>query len=191
MLFVSVPAKRVTGWYRNLHSETPKAVLVMLDQAYSELQFGAYRQAIDTFSACLVVSPREADAFRGRGTAHFELKDWDSAKADFQKDREIKPEDPENWIGLGMSFAMDLKLHPAVEVMEASLEKHPAYLRGYLMLGLLLMRIGATQKGKACLQRALDLGPSGPERRLIETQLLRQDDGDVPSHEQRRSGLAF
>jgi tetratricopeptide (TPR) repeat protein len=174
-----------------LKSDTPKAVLAMLDQAFGELQSGAYQRAIDTFTACLVVSPREADAFRGRGTARFELKNWDAAKSDFQKAKEINPDDPENWIGLGMSLAMDLKLHPAVEVMEASLEKHPAYLRGYLMLGLLLVRIGAIEKGKSFLQQALNLGPSHQERRLIETQLLMQAGGDTPSHDQRSSGLAF
>jgi Tfp pilus assembly protein PilF len=179
------------GWCRNLESDTPKAVVTMLDQAYGELQSGAFQRAVDTFTACLVVSPREADAFRGRGTAHFELKDWEAAKADFEKAREIKPQDPENWIGLGMSLAMDLKLYPAIAVMTTSLEEHPTYLRGYLTLGLLLIRIGASQKGKAYLQRALDLGPSNQEKRLIETQLLAQDNHDVQPHEPRRSGLAF
>jgi tetratricopeptide (TPR) repeat protein len=174
-----------------LSSDRPKAVLAMLDQAFDELQAGHFKRSIDTFTACLVVSPREADAFRGRGTAHFELKEWDAAKTNFQRARDINPEDPENWIGLGMSYAMELKLHPAIEVMEASLEKHPAYLRGYLMLGLLLVRIGATAKGKSFLQKALDLGPSNQERRLIETQLSTQDNIEPPSRDQRRPGLAF
>jgi tetratricopeptide (TPR) repeat protein len=151
-----------------------KAVSAMLEQAFEELQTGSYKAAVGTFTACLALSPHEANAFRGRGTTHFETKNWGAAQADFHRAKELNPEDPENWIGLGLSLAMDLQIYPAIEVMQELLRQQPDYLRAHLMLGLLHLRHGADQKGRDYLQKALALSPSLQEKQFIESQLNRQ-----------------
>jgi len=145
----------------------------MLDQAFEKLQAGAYEPAVGTFTACLAIAPDVADAFRGRGAAYFETKNWQAAQGDFQRARDLNPDDPENWIGLGLSLAMDLRIFPAMDVMQKLIQKHPDYLRGYLMLGLLQLRHGEVQKGRDYLQTALTLGPSLQEKHFIESELIR------------------
>lgn len=154
--------------------ESSKAVNAILGQAFEKLQAGAYEQAVNAFTACVALAPEEADAFRGRGTAHFETKNWRAAQADFQRAKELNPEDPENWIGLGLSLAMELQIYPAIDVMQALLDKRPDYLRGHLMIGLLHLRLGAIQKGKDYLQNALKLDPSLQEKQFIEAELNKQ-----------------
>ncbi len=155
-------------------SESSPARKAILEQAVSQLQCGAFEEATASFTAFLLIEPTDAAAFQGRAVARFQLKDWSAAEADFRKAYSLDSEEPENALGLGMSLAMRLEIYPAIEVLEALLQRRPDFVRGYIQLGLLHLRIGAIAKGKEILEKALQYRPTLLERRLIESTLKEQ-----------------
>jgi len=152
-----------------------QAVQAMLEQASEQLKAGSFETAIEAFSACLLVSPQESAAFRGRATARFQLKDWKHAAADFKCAYELDPSEPESGLGLGLTLAMQNEVYPAIAVYETLLQKHPNYVRAYIQLGVLHFKLAAIAKGRDYLQEALKHHPTLEERRYIEAALINQD----------------
>lgn len=144
-------------------------------QAQAQLREGLFDEAIETFSACLAVEPRDAKALQGRAIARFQLQKWTEASADFDAAKRLNPDDPENWIGFGMSLAMQNQVYPAIDVFDALLAKQPRCVRGYIQLGLLYFQLGIIAKGREQMQRALEHRPTLAERRLIESTLKEQN----------------
>jgi len=161
-------------------SDIPQVAKAIFEQACTEIQEGALDRAVESFTACIEIVPQQAGLYRGRATAHFEMRNWKAAQSDFRRGIEFDSEDPENWIGLGMSLAMDLQILAGIEVIESYLQKHPEYMRAYLTMGLLYLRMGVRHKARECLQRALKMNPPWEERRLIEIQLkIQENDGNT------------
>jgi|SRR5215471_19831701 len=167
----------------------------LLNQANAHLKEGQFERAIEEFTECLSSKPHEVSALRGRGIAQFQLKKWNEAISDFSKARDLDPADLESWVSLGMSLAMDLKIYPAIDVLETLLEKHPDYARGHLQLGLLYFRLCVIAKGRHHMERALASRPTLVERRIIEKVLKEQNQLDKrrfyrPDFEALRQGEA-
>ena len=139
-----------------------------LKHAHAQLTEGYFENAIEAFSECLLIEPCQAEAYRGRALAHFQLKSWTAAISDFRNAKELNPEDPENWVGLGMSLAMVNQIYESIDVFEALLAKYPQYARGHFQLGRLYYQLGIIKKGHAQLELALASRPSLAERRMIE-----------------------
>lgn len=139
-----------------------------LAQAVARLREGACEEAVEQFSACLVVAPADPRAYRGRGMAHVQLQQWPQAIADFSKAKELDSSEPEHWIGLATSLAMDHKVYEALGVFEAFLADHPQHVRARLQLAQLYYRLGAIPKGHRELDLALAARPTLSERRAIE-----------------------
>ena len=164
-------------------------------QAYEQLRQGLYEDAVLTFASCLALEPNDPVALQGRAIAWFQLKKWPEAQADFAAARAGNPDEPENWIGLGISLAMQHQIYPAIDAIEALLAKQPAYVRGYIQLGLLYLRLGLIPKGRAVMQQALAHRPTLDERRFVESTLKEQAQLDKkryyrPDFEALRRGRA-
>ena len=155
-----------------------QVVQTLMKQAYDQFHEGQFEQAAETFSASLAIAPRQAEALQGRGLAYLQLKRWSTAAADFEAARALAPEDPDNWVNLGISLAMDNQIYPAIKVFETLLVRQPKCARGHLELGLLHLRLGAIPKGRQQLQQVLACRPTLAERRLIESVLHEQDQLD-------------
>jgi len=153
----------------------PPGTETFLMQASEQLQDGHLEEAVETFSAALAMSPQDARALRGRGLAYLQLKRWAEAAANFEAARDAAPEDPENWVDLAISLAMNNRIYPAIDVFEALLARQPDCLRGHLEFGLLQLRLGAVSKGREELQRALACRPTLAQRRMVESVLREQD----------------
>ena len=153
---------------------SPEAAQTLMKQAYDQLTDGRFEEAVDTFSASIAVAPQEAQALRGRGLAYLQLKRWSLAAADFLAVRDLAPDDPDNWVDLGISLAMDNKAYPAIDIFETLLTKQPECARAHLELGLLHLRLGAIPKGRQQLQQALACRPTLAQRQLIESTLREQ-----------------
>ncbi len=143
-------------------------------QAYEQLRDGLYEDAVSSFSACLAMEPKDAVALQGRAIASFQLKKWLAAQTDFSAAKVINPDDPENWIGLGISLAMQHRIYPAIDTIEALLARQPNHVRGYIQLGLLYFRLGLIPKGREVMQQGLAHRPTLAERRFIESNLQEQ-----------------
>ncbi len=160
--------------------ESSKAPLneSLMRQAYEQLQAGQFKDAADTFSASLALGPQRAEALRGRGLAHLQLKHWALAAEDFSAAKALAPEEVDSWVDLGVSLAMDRQIYPAIEVFESLLKQHPACVRGRVELGLLYIHLGAIPKGREQLQQALTQRPTAEQQQLIESVLSQQDQLD-------------
>ena len=145
-----------------------------LSAAQALLSAGALQEAVHGFSACLESEPANAAAYQGRALAHFQLQRWSAAIADFTRAKELQPADNENWVGLGMSLAMESRIYEAIDVFEALLAAQPDYVRGRIQLGLLYYQLAAISRGRQQMERALAARPSVAERRLIERTLREQ-----------------
>ncbi len=140
-----------------------------LAQASARLRDGAFEEAIEQFSACLEVAPADARAYRGRAMASFQLQRWPQAVADFSKAKGLDPHEPEHWIGLAMSLAMDQKIYEAIGTFETFLADHPQHARAHIQLAQLYYRLGVITKGHRQLDLALAARPTLTERRTIES----------------------
>lgn len=152
-----------------------QAIDTMLAEGYQQLQAGGIEKAIEVFSTCLVMEPREARAFRGRGFCHAQLKQWDKAADDFSSAKQINPDDVDSWIELGISLAMQNEIYPAIRVFEELLAMHPGSSKAHLQLGLLYLKLCMIRKGRDELQAAVACHPTLAQRRLIEETLYEQD----------------
>ncbi len=139
-----------------------------LEKAYAILREGRFEDAVENFTECLSDFPNEANAYRGRALAHFQLKNWSSSNSDFSKAMAFNPLDLENWVGYGMTLAIGDKIYEAIDVFETLLKRHPAYVRGHIQLGLLYYRLSLIRKGTEQMDLALAARPSLAERRSIE-----------------------
>lgn len=145
-----------------------------LQVASRHLEVGAFEEAIEQFTACLLIEPKIAQACRGRALALVQLKQWQAAAQDFARARELDPDTLDNWVGLGISLASEGQVYRAIAVFDELLAKHPRYARGHIQAGLLYYRICATAKGRRHLETALACRPSPEERQLIERILREQ-----------------
>ncbi len=159
--------------------ESNQTAETLREQGFEELRQGAYEQAINTFTACLAQAPQASEAFRGRATAEFQLKQWQTALADFKQAHALDPEQLENWIGLGMSLAMNNDIYGAIGTLETLLEKSPNYARGHIQLGLLYYKMCMTAKGREHMEKALASRPVLDERRFIEDILRKEKELDA------------
>lgn len=157
--------------YKDQSSPRPSWVA----EAFAQLTDGAFEGAIERFSQGLAAEPKQAAAYQGRALACVQLKRWSEAIADFATAKRLNPDDLENWLGLGMSLAMDHQIYEAIDVFEKLLAAHPDYARGHLQLGVLYLQLCATAKGRQHLERALACRPSLAERRLIERVFKEQE----------------
>ncbi len=146
----------------------------MRRQAQQQLSGGLYEDAVDGFTACLQSDPLDVEALRGRAIARFQLKQWALAEVDFRKAKEIDPDDPETWVGLGVSLAIQNRIYPALDVLEGLISRRPDYIRGYIQLAQLYFRLGTIPKGRSVMEEALHHRPSPAERKLIESTLQDQ-----------------
>ena len=77
--------------------------------------------AMRNFNMAINFSPKDSEAYKGRGEVYFELGDYDAAIADFSKALELEPTDYEVYdkrgtcyqkLGMIMSAEADLKKNP-------------------------------------------------------------------------------
>lgn len=140
----------------------------MKEEACAYLTEGHFEDAVEVFSDCLLLETADAKIYYGRGTAYFQLKKWDLAIADFRKARDLDTENPENWLSLALSLAMDNKIYEAIKVYDVLLAGNPRLVRAHMQLALLYYRLGVITKGHRQLDLALASRPSPAERRMIE-----------------------
>ncbi len=139
-----------------------------LEHALLRLKEGYFEDAVESFTLYLSLEPTNAKAYQGRALANFQMKNWPGALSDFQKAKELEPEDPENWVGAGMTLAMMNEVYEAIDIFEGLLKNQPSYARGHFQLGMLYYKLGVIKKGHEQMDLVLSSRPSLAERRLAE-----------------------
>ncbi len=168
-----------------------KALDSMIEQGFKNLREGQFEEAVETFSACHAIEPRDDRALRGRGLAYIQLKNALSAETDFKLAITLNSDEPENQMGFALTLAMQNKIYEAIGIYEELIHQNPGYILAYLQLGHLQLKIGTISKGREYFKKALTLRPTLEQRRLIESILKEQSKLDAnrfyrPDFEQLR-----
>jgi len=82
----------------------------MIEQGNKLLSEGSFESAESCFSACLVISPMDGQALKGRAAAWFHLKNWTASRKDYARASELDPDDVESRLGLDMCLAMENRI---------------------------------------------------------------------------------
>ena len=77
-------------------------------------------------------------------------------------------------IALGMAYAMQSKIYPALDQLEAANKLEPGNFFGHFKLGQLYFKLRVPQKGYVEMKRALGCATSVRERKLV-AQLIREE----------------
>ena len=139
---------------------------------------GKYPQAIRAYRTSLGYRDGEhLDTVVNLASAYLLLKELDKARRTYEHMRDIAPDDPRPYIGLGLIQHSKENHEKALELYDQALRidsKHPQvwYNRGDL-----LSDMKRRQEAIKCFQRYLELAPDGPYTKQAETRLKRLKKG--------------
>ncbi len=103
----------------------------------------------------------------GRGEAGEAVK-W------FEKTLAANPDFADSHVGLGIAYACEHRIYPALDHLERATELEPDNFHAHLKLGQLYFKLRVPQKGYEEMSRALRCVVSLAERKLV-AQLLREE----------------
>ena len=84
----------------------------------------AAQTAIRRLDDAIAINPSDARAFRDRGYAHAQLREFDKAEADIKKAAEIEPGDHENYAVLANVYLFQDDYEPAVEALGKAIDSY-------------------------------------------------------------------
>jgi len=96
------------------------------------------------------------------------------AACSFEKALEIAPYFADAHVAVGIAYAMDSRVYPAMDHLEKAAEIEPDNFFAHFKLGQLCFKLRVPQKGYAALTKALDCATSRDEKRLV-AQLLKEE----------------
>lgn len=92
----------------------------------------------------------------------------------FEQALEVSPDFADAHIALGIAYALDNRIYPALEHLEKATELEPDNFYAHFKLGQFYFKLRIPQKGYAETSRALDCATSLGERKLV-AQLLHEE----------------
>ena len=122
------------------------------------------------------------DLFRA-GIEHLSCGDAGQALKSFKRLVEIEPRFANGHVGLGIAYAVDYEIYPAIDHFETAAAIEPRNFFAHFKLGQLYFKLRVPQKGYDAMARALDCATTLNERRLV-AQLIREE------KQRERNGLA-
>ena len=90
----------------------------------------AMTTAIRRLDDAIAGNPEDARAYRDRGWAHTQLREFDKAEADIKKATEIEPGEYENFSTLANLYQFQEKLEPAIDALTKAIEAYKPKKRG-------------------------------------------------------------
>src|SRR5581483_4288249 len=117
-------------------------------------------KAVDHFTAELARSPRDAEAFYGRGRAWLALEKWDRAAADFSQAIEIAPEVVAAYEGRALASERQRKFDQAVADYSEAIRRDPLDAQAYRLRAGLHAESGDYAEAIADYNRAVRLFPN-------------------------------
>jgi Tfp pilus assembly protein PilF len=96
------------------------------------------------------------------------------AASSFEKALEIAPTYADAHVAVGIAYAMDSRIYPAMDHLEKAVEIEPDNFFAHFKMGQLCFKLRIPKKGYEALTRALDCATSREEKRLV-AQLLKEE----------------
>ena len=146
----------------HLHREGP--MLALTDQCY-DAEAHTPRQQLSACDRLIAEHGNDADMatwLAWRGSAHFRLKDYARAKADYAGAVHLDPSDSSSYYNLGLVDEREDNLTGAVVNYTAAIRIEADNADAYLQRGLIFLDIGQLDKSIADFTRAHQLKPTNP-----------------------------
>jgi protein O-mannosyl-transferase len=126
-----------------------------------DLQHGQPREAIEQYQKTINLTDHavqknlwlRSTAFARVGSAYRQLRDFQQARASFQKALEIDPKDAQLWLALGIVTAQSGDLPAAIEAYSRAVQLQPSDI-GYLLLARSFEQTGQSDRAAAARQQA-------------------------------------
>ena len=92
----------------------------------------------------------------------------------FERALELEPEFADGHVALGIAYAVEAKVYPALDHLELAAQLEPENFYAHFKLGQLFFKLRVPQRGYEAMQRALGCATTLAERRLVAG-LLREE----------------
>ena len=119
---------------------------------------GNYNAAISDYSQAIELNPQNAIAYRNRGTAYANLKEYSRASNDFSKVIELEPNNYAAYIGRGASYIYLQKYNSAIKDLTRAIEINPNDSLAYYNRGICYQAINNVERAQADFNKARSLG---------------------------------
>lgn len=96
------------------------------------------------------------------------------AARSFEEALEAAPDFADGHVGLGIAYAVDSRIYPALDHFERAAELEPRNFFAHFKLGQFYFKLRVPQKGYAEISRALECATTIEERKLV-AQVLREE----------------
>jgi len=118
--------------------------------------------------------PAEVLGWFNEGLERLTYGDAISAIALFEKAIEQSPSFSEGHMALGVAYALDYRIYPALDHLERAVSLDPSSFAAHFKLGQLCFKLRIPQKGYAEMAQALDCSTTLDQRKMVG-ELLREE----------------
>lgn len=124
---------------------------------------GLYAQSIKAYRTSLALRDRpHVDTLINIAGALVLMRQFDQAKATYEKLEQLAPDDPRVYLGLGLVEQMKDHLEDALAYYEQAITMEPDFGQGWFNKAVLLTQMGRKDDALQSYQRYLDVAPDGP-----------------------------
>lgn len=157
--------------YRKLITKTPTDHELFNNLGVAYLESGALAESIEAFHNANRLMPACAH-YNNLGRALLARKEFDAARAAFEKGRELDPGDPRPWYNITVSLRDEGLREDSHRELRAFLQAHPTHGNGLNDLGCHYLELGETSAATQCFTEAVTSDPGAVSARLNLIRLL-------------------
>lgn len=148
-----------TGGTRSSWQDQPGGdAEALFNEGIANYQRGNFEQAIQAFSAAILLQPDKPDLYVNRGSAYTNVGRIDEAIADYQKAIAIDPAYAEAYVGRGAAYYLQNNLDLALADYQKAIELNPNLVGAFFNRGMIFRQRGELERAKADFQKVLEIG---------------------------------
>ncbi len=164
--------------YRRIVDEDPQNTVALMNLITLGLQQKQYDVVRHYSEQLLALHPDVALAVEGIAIAAFHEQDYATASRYFVRLVELAPEQPSNWLNLGVAYDRQGRMNDAVAAFTKTRELRPDSVYAHTYLAGALWKNGDLVSAKACYEHAIVKWPEREDLALSLSQVL-DELGDV------------
>ncbi len=146
--------------YEQILGETQKIYekkIALINAGGLLLEMGEYDKSLKYYLQALELFPDDAQIYYNLAVCYLKQKDIKTAQEYLKKALKVNKENPELYIFLARLYSLTGEKKKSIELLEQLINKQPYYLKGYLELGKIYLKIGHYDEAIAYFDVAEDL----------------------------------
>ena len=163
-------ARFALSYYANIKpdDERYESALMIIGQNYLDL--GSWKEAVDSFTESVSISPDNSAGYRNRGAALFALMRYQEAIRDYEQAVALNPVDSVNYIALGKVYAALEEFETARLHFNRSIQLDPKSSDAYAARGFLSVRVEDYSMGLLDIEQAIELSATNHDAYFKKSQ---------------------